>query len=393
MSYRSRSLTLSLLAALLLGGTLGGWWYRTTRPGYRMQRGREAVRQKDWERARSLVDWLEASGEADLARLLDGESLLAQGRPGDALRELNRIRDEGALRLRGAALSGRCLLELQELREAHRVFSWVLEQDPDNVDAQRGMAALHYDLGNLDQAVQRLAEVARLDPADGRPHLLSGVIHSDMGQNEQAEEDFRRALRCELSEAFRSEVRLELAACLKRRAGYEAALEQLDLRPEAKRGEGEKARAVRAECLWGLNRRKELEALLDRTLVRHPRQWQLLLLRGRLHLEARRPVEAVESLERAAEAAPREYDCRYHLALAYTAAGRPAEAVEQQKRAAALKGNLDRLTELTKEAMRRPGDAAVRRELARVCDEMQKDKLAAMWRRAAEACRADATDP
>lgn len=392
MSYRARALIL-LLATLFLGGGLGTWWYVTTRPAYRLERGRDAIRRQNWARAEALADRLEAAGEDSLARLLRGESLLAQGLPADALRELNQLRDEGAIRLEAAVLSGRCLLELKELREALRVFSWVLDQDADHVDARRGMAALHYDLGNLSHALEHLAEVARLDPRDGRPHLLTGVINGDLGRPQLAEEAFRRALECDLSDTFRSQVRLDLAACLLRLNRFQDALEQLDLRPEAGRNEDEKALAARGECLLGLNRWDELEAFLDRALIERPRQWQLLLLRGRLRLEARQPAAAVQALERAVQAAPSEYTCRYHLSLAYSAAGQAEKAAEQQKRAEALKRNLDRMTELTLSATHRPGDPAVRLEMAALCDQMQKPELAALWRRAARECQVGPSAP
>src|SRR5262249_7143658 len=123
----------------------GWWWYRVTRPAYRVERAREAMRAQDWERVAVLADKLEAQ-EPDLARLLRGEALLLQGAYAEALSEFNRILDRGAIRLEAAALSGRALLQLGEADEARRVFAFVLDQQPDNADAHRGLAAIAYDL-------------------------------------------------------------------------------------------------------------------------------------------------------------------------------------------------------------------------------------------------------
>ena len=49
---------------------------------------------------------------------------------------------------------------------------------------------------------------------------------------------------------------------------------------------------------------------------------------------------------------------------------------------------LDELTKLSQEAMKRPWDAAVRRRLAKVCQQLGKADLATMWLEAAEACPA-----
>src|SRR5262249_48207264 len=154
-------------------------------PEYRFQRGREAVQRGDWDEAETFAARLDASGAANLAHLLRGESLLTQDRPTEALRELNKVRDEGEVRRKAACLSGRCLLALGQRREAHRAFSFVLEQDYDDVDAHRGMAALAYDLGNLGPALDHLEQVARLAPRDGRPHRLMGLINTYLGKEKE----------------------------------------------------------------------------------------------------------------------------------------------------------------------------------------------------------------
>src|SRR5262249_58411363 len=125
-----------------VAGGAAGWWYRAARPEARLQRGRDAVRRGDWDAAEALADCLEAAGEADRANLLRGEVLAARKRWADALQVLNKILDEGDLRLQAAVTTGRCLTELGDRREAHRVYSWVLSQDGDNADAHRGMAAI-----------------------------------------------------------------------------------------------------------------------------------------------------------------------------------------------------------------------------------------------------------
>ena len=52
----------------------------------------------------------------------------------------------------------------------------------------------------------------------------------------------------------------------------------------------------------------------------------------------------------------------------------------------ALKTTLDRITQLSQEAMSKPWDAAVRLQLADRCDEMGNAPLAEMWRKAAAGC-------
>src|SRR5947199_218337 len=83
-------------------------------------------------------------------------------------------------RVRAAALTGQCLLALGAVREADRVFRSVVAEQPDQVDAHRGLAVIAYDLGQLGEAVEHLRRVAELDAADPRPHRLIGLIYKDM---------------------------------------------------------------------------------------------------------------------------------------------------------------------------------------------------------------------
>ena len=135
-----RRLTLLLVASGLLAG--GGWKYRTSRPDYRLARGQEAVRAGDTAAVRESADRLDAAGHADHAHLLRGDALLAFGSPALALAEFNRIDSTGPLRLRAAALSGRCLLDLGDLKEADRVFRFVVGEQPDHADGHRGLAEI-----------------------------------------------------------------------------------------------------------------------------------------------------------------------------------------------------------------------------------------------------------
>src|SRR6516162_8246527 len=104
---------------LVLVPSVGGyaWWSHTTQPDYRLREGQEALRNGDREAAERLAVRLEASGAKDHARLLRGQVLFQEAKPfldsdqkdkatpllQRCLDELNKIRDQGALRVQGAA--------------------------------------------------------------------------------------------------------------------------------------------------------------------------------------------------------------------------------------------------------------------------------------------------
>jgi tetratricopeptide (TPR) repeat protein len=372
--------TLVLLIVAVLGGA--GWRYRITRADYRLARGDEALRARDYETAARFAERLEASGHPDHAALLRAEGLRARNRPDFALAELNKMRPDGPLGLQMKALSGRCLLDLGDLPAAHALLSAVVAERPDHADAHRGLAAITYDLGQLGTAVDHLRRVAELDARDARPHRLIGLIYKDMGQYAQAEDAYREALARGLPETGAREAQLELAEVLVRRAKFAEGLAVIDGAPAgAEPGQG----ALRAECLRGLGRTDEAAAELDRALGTHPTA-VLYRLRGQVHEDQGHAAEALRCFERAAELAPNDHQSHYYLGRALAGAGRREEADRAFARDAELRKELDRITALTKEAMEKPWDPGVRRELADVCDRMGKPQLAALWRKAAATC-------
>lgn len=380
--WRGRLVVVLVIAS---GVAVAGWRQRVTRPEYRVARGHEAIANRDWDRADYYASRLEASGHPDRARLLRGESLLARRRPDLALAEFNRIRGEGEVRLQAAALSGKCLLDLGDLREAHRVLSFVASERPDHVDAHRGLAAVAYDLGQLGAAVDHLEQVGRLDPQDARPCRLVGLIYKDMGQLDKATVAYEEALRRGLPPAVESEVRFELAEALTQQARFADALRLLGAAtPDAP--EKDPARlAVRAECLRGVGRSAEAVALLDRGTGE---SGPVLRLRGQLLLDAGDQQAAVRPLERAVELAPTDYQSHYLLAKVYAGLGRTSDAKREFDRVEGLRRALDRMTALSREAMEKPWESGVRLQLAELSEQLGRPQLAEMWRSAAAACEA-----
>src|SRR5436309_2536092 len=127
-THRGPLLALAVVALALAAGA--GWWYRTTRPAYRLQRGQAAARAGDYDRANAFADLLESAGHADEALLLRGEALLLQGEPTAALHQLNRIKGDGPPRTEGAVLAGRCLIALKNPRAAERALLFAVERNP-----------------------------------------------------------------------------------------------------------------------------------------------------------------------------------------------------------------------------------------------------------------------
>jgi len=373
-----------LLAGLTVVAGVGVRWYSTTRPDYRLRAGREALRQGDWSTANELAALLENSGNSDHACLLRGDAHYRQGAWDRALSEFNRIEDQGPLRLQAAGLSGCCLMQLKQLAAAAEAFRFVLSEAPDDLVAHRGLAAILYDQGALFAAADHLEAVARLDPRDGRPLRLLGLIFKDLEQFGDAITAYDRALERELADAAVLEVRVELATCLVRRGEFARALERLGEQalPGTLTAQGE---ALRGEALWGLERADEARAVLDRALANYGDVPVLLRQRARIHLAEEQVSQAVGLLRQILEVERHDYASRYQLAQALEQLGRKDEAAEQRRLAQQTQELLTEMTKLNQQILSEPWNAVVQARLAVVCEQLDRHDLARMWRQAASA--------
>jgi tetratricopeptide (TPR) repeat protein len=380
--FRSRFFWITLLA-LALVVSLFVARHEYTRPDARLRRGQDAVRQRHWHRAEREVAALRAAGYDDHAHLLGGEVLLREEAYADALAEFNAIRDEGALRLEAAALSAECLVHLGNLREAERALRFVVAEQPQHVEAHRRLAVIYYDQGAMPLAIEHLEKVGQLDPADGRPFRLMGLIYKDYpSANEQAVACYEAALTRTLTPQVAREVRVELAECLVKQSQYQKALGVLDQLVDSPPS----AQALRAESLWAVGRAEEARKVLAAARTDSPNDLGLLRLEAHFSLLANKPKEAAALLERVVEADPHDFTSRSRLAHAYESLNRPTDAASQRHLAEQTRVLLRELTDLSQAAQDRPWDPAVRRRLAEVCRKLDKKDLAEMWLRAAAAC-------
>jgi tetratricopeptide (TPR) repeat protein len=399
-TFRRRCLLLAGFAVLLgLSAPIALHWYRSTRPEYRLEQGREALRHGQWDRAERLALVLDADGAHDHALLLRAETFFERARPylnsnqqssatpwlQRALQTCNQIRDRDAIHLEAAALAGKCLLYLGEPAQAERAFDFVVHERPDHADAHRSLAAIYYDQGALLRALQHLQEVVRLDPRDGRPHRMMGDIYKRLGRDGQAIDCFQEALRRTLGRAFANEAREDLAECLLKQSRYAEALQVLN-ECDAQAGPSPRRLAWRAECLYAQGQTTEARTLLDRALADHPASTELLRLRARLHQDAHELEAAAALLVRVVALDRHDYPGRYQLALTYESLGRADEAAEQHRLCQQTKNYLAEIEQRKMEAINQPWDAAVRRRLAELCRKLDQPEQARMWLRAAEAC-------
>jgi tetratricopeptide (TPR) repeat protein len=375
------SIVVVLLVACAAGGAIA--FERSRDPDRLLRLGRDAIGREDWDGVDEYADRLIAYEHRDHGRLLRGESLYKQHRPESAFEVLNRVRDE-ALRVEAARTQGQCLLELGSQREAERIFLYILQEQPDDSVAYRGLAVIAYDQGNWLHAQSYLKRLMELVPDDGRPSWTLGVIYHDLGLHPQAEQCFRDALARTLPGDLAGLVRADLAMSLSEQKRFAEALEELD-RANLAVVTPKQAR-IRIDSLRCTDRVTEAIAQADAYLAQRPDDAGLLAEKGLALVDAKRPADAVTALEQALTAMPHDRRGRDGLRAAYQALGRTADAAIQKDKRDESDRLYKALSELTHEAMAKPWDASVRRKMAAVCDQLEEPELAAMWRAAARAC-------
>lgn len=90
-------------------------------------------------------------------------------------------------------LYGRACLEELHLDEAREIFTRALEQDPEQTDAQLGIAKVSFMEGNTSGAAVRAERVLFLEPDNVQAHLLLSRVFLSEGDRTKAIEHFDRA--------------------------------------------------------------------------------------------------------------------------------------------------------------------------------------------------------
>jgi tetratricopeptide (TPR) repeat protein len=381
------AVTASLGLAVLLA-LFGLWWYRTSRPEYRLRKGQDALLGGDVGAATATADRLLASGYPDHAHLLRGQAYLRTGRLNAAIEEYNQIRDDNEEILAEASLIyGLGFLSLSVTDRAEKLLLHVASVRPDNVDARRGLVTIYYDRGAMTRAARQLEKWSELDDADGRPHRLLGLIYKDLAAYEPAVRHYQAALERRLAPAVREEVIVELAEVFLKRTQSAEALACLQEAKLTTAAAQVAASELRAAALYDLGRGSEAVAVLDPLLHEGPASPRALRLRAQIHADNGEFAQAVPLLEKALQLDRHEPACRFQLALAYERLGRRQEAAEQRRLLKETQDLFSTLGDLNREADQKPTDEGVRRRLVEVCERLGKFELAQMWRRAADSCQ------
>ncbi|MFO1372794.1 MAG: tetratricopeptide repeat protein [Candidatus Competibacteraceae bacterium] len=89
---------------------------------------------------------------------------------------------------------GKALLRQKDYNEALTEFKAILENNPKSINALLGIGLIYLKQEQLDEALPWLRQAKSLDPLQPKPYFLEGMVLSQQGDLEGAEQAFRAAL-------------------------------------------------------------------------------------------------------------------------------------------------------------------------------------------------------
>jgi len=223
------------------------------------------------------------------------------------------------------------------LLEAERLYSEILEVEPDQIDALNNRGAALASLGRDEEALASLRKAIEVKPDHVEAHYNYGSSLRNLGRYRQALASFERALALRPDYVKAHNNRGAVLEAMNRLEPALAAYERaLAIEPEFAEARGNRMRVL---CL--LERSDEAVASLGRRLARYPNDAQSYFERGRIYLDLNRNDGAVSDFQKALALKPdlaeaRFAECFAQLPILYAdeaELGRRRRAYESKLRA------------------------------------------------------------
>jgi tetratricopeptide (TPR) repeat protein len=366
------------IASLICVFVLGSWARaRALRPEARRRSALAALDSLNMERLQYELLYLSGASELQPCQsLLKGKLLLAAKQPKQALEHLEVAVARDETRTRALVLAGEALYRLGRILDAGETWTRVLQLVPEDVDANRWLGVVYFDLGARAESFYYLREVARLAPGDARPHRVMGLLHGKFGEAAEAAEAYQESLRRDPQQPDADSIRLALAETLHRLGRSDEAIATLD-----QCATSADVVALRATCVYQQGKVDQAWDLLDQALSLNPNHVRALALRGNLSLMRKEPRVAEESLERALQFAPRDVEVLSNLLKAYQSLDDPRVAAVQRSLRETTRLS-DAYFKLSEQAALDPRDAVVRAKLGSLAALLEQTETAKSWFRA-----------
>lgn len=357
----------------LLGGGVVAWRHQASERLY--QAGLNSISAGDVEVLERAVSSQPANSPR--SRLLMAAIDLRNNKPASAMRKLEVAAHHPETALWAQFLAGEALYRMQEYHAAVTTLRAALEQDPENVDGRRWLAAAAFDLGANADAVEQLTKIIQLNPTDSRAYRALGLIYFEAEEYAKAIDPLQSSLSQSREQADMEQILVELATSYLKVHRYHDALESLQGSPPSPELD-----SLKAESLYGLGRVDEARQLIEHVLEAGPIP-RALILSGMMLQDEGHAADAVQRLKRAVALLPEDLEARARLTQAYAQSGDADAARRELAETERIKRIRQEIHEYTLQAANQPESADARYELGLRYQSLGLILPARKWLRAA----------
>jgi tetratricopeptide (TPR) repeat protein len=344
--------------------------------GKRYRTGTKALDANDLTKVREIADeLLQSKDYAPLGQALEGFLLVRSGKLDEAMSLAERLSEIPVLQAECYLIAGEVFTKRLQYLAALDAFTNAAKKDPSNVRAHRWLAVVYHDTGAMNKATEHLRIVASLDPTDLRSLRFAGMIHREYEKFEDSVTDYQNALKRNPPAKVADEIRLELAeSLLKLRQ-----LEEVQQTLAAVVSKSASRSSLLAESLETAGQVDEAMAAAKEALEMDSNHLRSRLVLGRLYNGNRQWDQSIECLQPVVAQYPAEHEPMFLLGRALISSGKEDEGKKWLTESKKFKDTFLKFSELNAAAVNRPQDAALRIEIGKLAEELQKVGIARTW--------------
>jgi tetratricopeptide (TPR) repeat protein len=375
---RRYRLVLVLAVLLVLFADLASHWGTYLWAEYRLHTARKALEREDYSQAQELLSqYLRLRPDSAEGHFLSARLARRTGDLVEAARHLQACEKRGTLSRDDLKLE-KILFEVQQgnLEQEKFLQDCLAGEHADTfliLEALSQGYTKRYQLGQAQDCLNRM-----LDRQPDNPYALTrrGWIYERLGNHKDAQADYRHAVSVApenvLARRFLADSLLHIAR------KSEEAVEHYEFLHQ-RQPDDPTITAYLAQCWLEQDRISEARSLVGKALTAHPRDPNLLMVRGLLAQREGELSQAEMWLRQAVAARPSFQPAYYALILVLGQEGKDAEAEKCQKQLQSVEAELKQMDDLIHQAMKEPFNPQLRYEVARLLLKLGEDQEGENW--------------
>jgi tetratricopeptide (TPR) repeat protein len=371
-------LVLAVLLALL--GDIATHWGTCFWAKYRLHAARTALERQDYGRASELLTQLLRLRPDDAEiHFLSARLARRSGDLAEAARQLRACEKLASLPKEELKLE-QMLTQAQEgdlsPSQEQVLHQCIAQQHPDTFLILEALSQGYTKRYQLSQALDCLNRMLQQQPDNPYALTRRGWIQERFGNLQEAQADFRRAVAVApeyvLARRFLADHLLHLVRKPEEAAEHYEFLHQ-------RQPDDPELTANLARCWLGLDQVAEARSLLGKALVAHPRDANLLLVRGLVALNEGQLPQAENWLRQAVASKPAFQPAYYSLILVLQREGKLDEVEKCRARLEEAEADLAKIDKLTQQIKQEPYNSQLRYEMARMLFKIGEDQEGENW--------------